>query len=339
MKKASKNYPIDAVITWVDGNDPKWQKSKAEYAKNYSDPESTHAARFRDWDNLDLVVKSIQKNLPWIRKIFIVTAQQTPKWYNKDPQVQLVFHQDFIPQKYLPTFNSHTIELNLHRIKGLSEHFIYFNDDTFVINPMPKTAFFQNGLPCDFGIMSIHCQQKSRMIYDICNNNVSLINEHFKIQSIIKNHREHWFNLKYGTKYNLQNFTLARCPRFPGFKNFHLPQPFLKYTYRVVWQAEPNVLDETCSHKFRTKDDVNQYLIKDWQLCTGDFVPAKVKNRGALIDFEKNDEVSELQKCLNIINKSRIKLLCINDGDDIKDWQKIKQQVNQSLSRKLAKQE
>ena len=334
MKKASKNFPIDAVITWVDGNDPIWKKSKEYYVNQYTNPESTHSARFRSWDNLDIVVDSIKKNLPWVRKIFIVTASQTPHWYNpKDRRVRLVFHEEFIPKKYLPTFNSHTIELNLHRIKNLSEHFIYFNDDTFAIGPMKKTDFFKDGLPCDFGIMSIHCQKKSLMIYDICNNDVAILNEHFDIKNINK-HK--WLNLKYGFRYNLQNLFLFQCPRFPGFLNAHLPQPFLKTTYKTVWKAEPEVLDATCMHKFRTRDDVNQWLLKSWQLCSGNFTPTKLKRRGALIDFEKNATESEIKKCINIINNQKCKLICINDGDTVTHYDHIKKTVNRMLRKRLA---
>ena len=336
MKKAS-NYPIDAVITWVDGSDPKWQKSKAKYAKKYLSPESTNAARFRDWDNLDLVVQSIKQNLPWIRQIFIVTAGQTPKWYDgKDSKVKLVFHQDFIPKKYLPTFNANTIELNLHRIQSLAEHFISFNDDMFVINPMRPTDFFKNGLPCDFGLLHIHCQKQSLMIYDICNNNVSLINEHFDIKNIKKSH---YLNPRYGFKNNLKNLFLLECPRFPGFFNIHLPQPLLKSTCQAVWQTAPDTLDQTCQHKFRTKDDVNHWVIKDWQICTGNFVPISPKNRGALIDFEKNSPKTELAKAVKIIRGHRAKLLCVNDGDTIQDYQTIKQTINTALRQKLTKKE
>lgn len=336
MKKVSRNYSIDAVIAWVDGNDPKWQKQKAKYSGEYSNPESTNNARFRSWDNLHLLVRGIQKNLPWIRNIFIVTNGQIPSFYDpNDSQIKLVFHKDFIDKKYLPTFSANPIELNLHHIKGLSEHFIFFNDDMFIINKMKKEDFFRDGLPCDFGILSIHCQKKSLMIYDICNNDVSLINEHFDFKDTIQNNYKKWFNPKYGLKYNIQNLTLKQCPRFPGFKNFHLPQPFLKSTFYEIWEKEPEVLNEVCEHKFRSRDDVNQWLVKSWQICTGKFFPAKVKNRGILIDFEKNDEQAELQKCLKIIRGNKYKMICVNDGDTIMNYTTIKDQVNTALEQKL----
>lgn len=60
-------------------------------------------------------------------------------------------HEDFLPPEVLPTFSSHAIEMNLHRIPGLTEHFVYFNDDTFLIRPVSETAFFRDGLPCTYG--------------------------------------------------------------------------------------------------------------------------------------------------------------------------------------------
>ena len=70
-----------------------------------------------------------------------------PSWLNvANEKIVVVKHEDFIPKEYLPTFNSHTIELNLHRIKGLSEYFIYFNDDTFILDKLQEKDFFKNGL-------------------------------------------------------------------------------------------------------------------------------------------------------------------------------------------------
>ena len=65
----------------------------------------------------------------------------------------IVKHEDYIPEEFLPTFQSRTIDMNFHRIKDLSEHFVYFNDDMFLINPTTKEDFFVNGLPCDSAVM------------------------------------------------------------------------------------------------------------------------------------------------------------------------------------------
>lgn len=88
--------------------------------------------------------RGVEKFAPWVNRIYFVTWGHIPSWLNlSHPKLKVVRHEEFIPTDYLPTFSSHPIELNLHRIKGLSERFVYFNDDTFLIRPVLQEDFFQ----------------------------------------------------------------------------------------------------------------------------------------------------------------------------------------------------
>ena len=117
---------IDFVILWVDGNDPKWQSEKATYDSNIND-DSNSASRYRDWGLLPYWFRGVEKFTPWVNKIHFVTWGHVPEFLNlNNPKLNIVNHKDFIPEEYLPTFSSHAIELNIHRIPGLSEKFIYF---------------------------------------------------------------------------------------------------------------------------------------------------------------------------------------------------------------------
>src|SRR5699024_8846127 len=139
---------IDFVLTWVDGNDPDWQKVKNQYT--VKDLGDNRDIRFRDWDNLQFWFRGVENFTPWVNKVHFVTWGHIPKWLNiNHPKLNIVYHHDYIPEKYLPTFSSHVIELNLHRIKGLSDRFVYFNDDTFITKTMKESDFFISGLPCD----------------------------------------------------------------------------------------------------------------------------------------------------------------------------------------------
>lgn len=150
-------FPIDVVYTWVDGDDPVWQAMFQAFAfqtkiqaddliKAGRDP-----ARFKSHTELRYSLHSVLKFMPWVRNIYIVTADQRPAWLTAHPRISLVSHRDLIEPAYLPTFNSHVIEAHLHRISGLSEHFIYFNDDVIVARPLPPGHFFQpNGLAAHF---------------------------------------------------------------------------------------------------------------------------------------------------------------------------------------------
>ena len=148
MEKASeKANKVDIVITWVDGNDPKWLSEKRKYSKqaqNASDHEkwADSEMRFRDWGTLKYIFRGIEKYCNWYNKIYFVTWGHVPNWLNtNNPRLVIIKHEDFIPKKYLPTFNSNAIELNFHRIDSLSESFVYFNDDMYVIRKTKKRDF------------------------------------------------------------------------------------------------------------------------------------------------------------------------------------------------------
>lgn len=329
------NNAVDAVITWVNGEDKEWLCKRSQYDSCVRDNEGKNPARYRDWDTLKYVIRGIEKNLSWIRHIYLVTDHQLPTWYQPGGKVIVVDHKEYIPHEYLPTFSSHTIENNIYRIHGISDQFIYFNDDTIILHPMKKEDFFLHGKVRDCASLHIHCVKKSLMIYQISNNDISLINEHFNIAEVLRKNKSGWLNIKYGLKRNLKTIILSNSPRFPGIEQFHMPQAYLKRTFETVWQKEYDVLDETCRHKFRHKNDVNQWLFRDWQLANGDFVPVSPKHRGILIDFEKNDEKDELKKCLTIIRGNSHQMICINDGDTIQDVETIRTSVINALEEKF----
>ena len=111
--KSMHSSTLDFVITWVEG---------------------------KYW------FRGIEKNAPWVHNIYFVTWGHLPAWLNTaHPKLHIIKHTDFIPPQYLPTYNSPTIELNLHRIPGLSENFVYFNDDGFLIRPVTPQHFFKSG--------------------------------------------------------------------------------------------------------------------------------------------------------------------------------------------------
>ena len=122
---------IDIIIPWVDGNDPKWLKERDRISKKYQINEKANSnVRYESWDNLQYVFRGIEKFMPWVDKAFLVTCGHLPEFINVDnPKLRIVKHSDYIPQEYLPTFNSNVIELNYHRIDELSENFIDTKSD------------------------------------------------------------------------------------------------------------------------------------------------------------------------------------------------------------------
>lgn len=140
---------IDAVITWVDGHDPVHRKKLADYLAGLGieRPESASPTRFNQCGELGYCIKSIRRFAPWINTIYVVTDSQTPLFMADFPRENLKFidHRDIFTgfEHCLPTFNSLSIESVLWRIPGLTERFIYFNDDSFLIRPVTPEDFFQ----------------------------------------------------------------------------------------------------------------------------------------------------------------------------------------------------
>jgi hypothetical protein len=143
---------IDAIITWIDSSDKYWQQQRNKFYLKETGVIDNRNVRFPNPEFSDnelyFCVASINKYLPWIRNIFIITCfNQKPSWIDKFPKIKIVDHKDIIPNEYLPTFNTNVIEAYIHRIKNLSEKFIYFNDDFYVNRYLKKNFFFYKNYP------------------------------------------------------------------------------------------------------------------------------------------------------------------------------------------------
>ena len=233
---------VDFVLLWVNGNDPIWLEDYARYASQQEGDK--RIIRFRDWDNLKYLFRGIEKYAPWVRKVHFVTCGHIPDWLNLDaPKLHFVRHRDFIPNHCLPTFNCNPIELNLHRIEDLSEQFVYFNDDTFLIDFVPENRFFRNGLPCDMAALNVLQPSFSGIDHIQCND-IMLINKYFAKRDIIKYHFGKWFNLKYVSQW-YRTAVLLPWHLHTGFVDPHMPNAYLKSTFEKIWELEYEILQKT----------------------------------------------------------------------------------------------
>lgn len=304
------NEKIDFVVPWVDGGELEWKKEKAGYDSGVVSGNSS--VRFRDWGNLEYWFRSVEKFTPWVNRIYFITWGHVPAFLTEShhEKLRVIRHEDYIPQKYLPTFNANTIELNLHRIPELSENFVYFNDDTFILRPMQKTDFFRGGLPCEEAVEEplIPRTEEERLLINYLRlNDVTVINRHFDKREQLKKHFWKWINPVYG-KALIRTFTMLYWNHYAGFKNAHLPVAMKKSTIQKVWDAEPEVMHGTCMHRFRSIEDVNQYVVRYWQVVSGEFVPQKAKGKY----YALQDDI--MQQVKRDIAHPHYDMICVNDA-------------------------
>ncbi len=326
---------IDFVISWVDGNDPKWQKDYFNYKNLKGDK---RVSRFRDWDNLQYMFRSFEYFTPWVNKIYFITYGHTPKWLNLEhPKLVLVNHEDYIDKCGLPIFSSRPIEINFNHIKGLSEKFVYFNDDMFILAPVSPSVFFKKGLPVATALLNVmHDGDTAHMIM----NNVRIINKHTKKRKfkIIFGNMFKWFYPGYGGKL-FRTFLLLFWSRFTGFKIYHHPQGFLKSVYDEVWEKEEELLQKVSASRFRSCHDVNKYLFLYWHFITGKFYPDS-SNRA--FNKRKYKEVGSKDTAISVakhIKNKKYEMYCINDAlsDDNEEFEFCRDTINEALELILPK--
>ena len=307
---------IDFVLLWVNGNDPEWRKQRNYYASKYysNNNYGNEEERFREWDQLKYWFRGVDKNAPWVNRIHFVTCGHLPDWLNlTHPKIHIVKHEDIIPNEYLPVFSSRPVELCIRNIDGLAEQFVYFNDDVFMLTPVKESMFFNQGLPCCNGMIDQFPTNSSFDFFWSCVllQDIKLINKNFKFRTVIKKHWHKFFNPVYGLRQNLNAFLylLTGINHFSYFQPSHCGHPFLKSVFDEVWEKEEEILLNTCSHRFREFDDVNQYLFLWWQICKGVFVPAKIDEFYSFFSMSGN-----LDAICTALRRHETPFICLNDS-------------------------
>ena len=308
-----EDQQIDFVLAWVDGSDPEWQRRKAQIVGDLSTDE--RVLRYREWGLLPYWFRGVEKFAPWVRKIHFICDQEPPAWLNTDhPKLHIVRHEDYLPDAYRPAFSSHPIELNMHRIPGLSERFVYFNDDMYLVSAISPEDFFRHGLPVDNAVMNPIstadlkvAEYENRILYYLFND-VQYLNRRYDLYECIRKHPQKWFSPVYG-KYLRRSLMLLPWQRFLGFLVGHLAQPFLKQTFVKAWETDADILDATSRRHLRDDHDVNQWLLRMFQLAEGNFTPGKPTEKTFFILTENNDEI------IRVITGQKKPMICINDGN------------------------
>jgi capsular polysaccharide phosphotransferase wcwK len=320
------NNKIDLVITWVDGTDPDWLQEKRLYESDVEWSESNNANRYRPSENFKYWFRAVERYADWINRIFFITYGHVPEWLNtKNPKLKIVKHTDYIPQEYLPTYNSNVIELNLHRIEELSEHFILLNDDMYFAAPTTADDFFKENLPKDFGIYLPITPRESFNHIEL--NNTILMNKHFKKKRKPFSEWRKFYSLKLG-KYLVGNIFSIFYSGILGYKNYHIGLSHLKSTFDLIWEKEPKLLEEVSSHRFRQLSDISHYVMSHWNVESGKFMPQS-------IHFGKYFDIWEVEEIQGAIQNEKYKIICINDTDEDGKFSEYDQKIHQSFQSKF----
>jgi len=327
------NGPIDVVIPWVNNLDAEWQKQRREYSTPADGQDRSDAdIRFQNWENLHLWFRAIEQFMPWVNKIFLITCGHLPEFLNTEhPKLRIVKHSEYIPEKYLPTFNSNTIEMNLHRLEDLSENFILFNDDFFPLVETPEEYYFRDDQPCDMAVENIITAKiygGAVMARYTEINNLMIINRYFDKREVQQKHPEKWFCKEYGELLE-RTEAMRYWYDFSGFLKPHFANSMKKSTLQKLWDLEGEALDIASSNRFRAYTDISQYLIRYWQLCEGNFYPRRTEGKAFFVNLDNYQEV------ICGIREQKWPIVCMNETCVGTEFEIVKMAVNEALEELL----
>ncbi len=329
MSKISNLSDIDFIITWVDSSDPSWQNDFNKYRDD-----NTHICRYRDLGTLRYMFRSFDEFTPWVRKIHFVTYGHTPSWLKlSHPKINIVRHEDILPEKALPIFTGCTIELGLGNICDLSEKFVYFNDDMFMIKPTSVDRFFYKNLPKDFFQVGIlyHNSQFSHMIHET----MSLISRSFLTKDVFTMKMiPKVFNMRYGIVPNLRTFlSLIVSRNISRIMEYHHPQPHLKRNFNDVCRIYMDEIEKVKKHRFRYLNSLNQYIFRYWGLINGRFYPYRPRD----VFYKTISSETDILTVINELYKGKHRFICLNDVETISedDFSALKYELKNFLNKIL----
>lgn len=313
---------IDFVVTWVDGSDELWKNEKAKYGQALGDDDRSE--RYRDWGLMRYWFRGVEKYAPWVKTIHFVTCGHLPEWLDtNNPKLHIVRHEDYIPEEYLPTFNSNVPEIYLHKIEGLSEHFVYFNDDMFLLDRVKPRDFFRDGKPYDMlALQAVVANPLNPVMSHLYLNNSIVLSRHFDKRANMKRQPWSYFNISYPPTRFWYNVLECAFPLYTGFYTVHGPSPFCKSTFEEVWQKEGEVLKAMSGNRFRNRNDVTQYLFREWQKLSGEF-----KSGNSQRGFGYFEIAEDNGKLIRTVLGQKCRIICINDTCPDGDMSNVKAQI------------
>ncbi|MEU9353417.1 stealth family protein [Streptomyces griseoloalbus] len=282
-------FPVDVVYTWVDGEEPEMRAKRARYQERGTAEildKETNASRYTSHDELKYSLRSLAMYADFVRHIYLVTDGQKPHWLDdRAPGITVVDHRDIFPPDVLPVFNSHAIETRLHHVPGLSEHYLYLNDDVFVGRRVTAEHFFHGS-----GLMKIPVSP-------------------LKI-GVGKPHAEE--TATNSASKNVRRLLFERFGRMTTNNFMHTPLPQQRETLRALEELFPQDIGRTTASRFRSPQDIAMTapLLYQYALTTGRGVPGKYSFR--YVNISRPDAERRLA---DLRRDRRFDFFCLNDVD------------------------
>ena len=296
-------FEVDAVITWVDGADPAHKHKRDHYLAHAQTPLHDNGTNPHRWvcsDELNFCVRSIANNAPWVRRIWIVTDNQIPVLAplpdEFSAKISIVDHREIFDgyEDALPTFNSLSIETMLWRILGLSEHFLYFNDDVFLTAPATPADFFAGNGPV---LRGKWVDQSAMAESSVSRNDASLLNHFNQINAA-----------------GMIGYTADHV-----FESAHVVHPMLRSVMADLFETYAQDCTRNAGFRFRCADQfLPQSLHNHACLASGNAAILDTRDYlhvavGALDQWS----VEDVHAYLGTAERHEIKFLCVNDLPEV----------------------
>lgn len=289
---------IDYVVPMVFADDVEWQKLHEKVGGRFDSNNTVEHVRYRNWGTERLLIECVMKFMPWLRNIYIMLAQESQKqdWMD-ELGVKVVYHREFIPERFLPIFNSRGMEMFLKNIPGLSDTFIYGNDDMFPVKPLSEEDFFVDGKPCqrykqkDFPLVP-------NQYHRACRNGLNFVAKEFGFE-----YQRTWL------------------------KNGHSIAPILKSSCEHLWKRGGREIEASIT-PYREECNFNQYIYGWYQHFTGNYVEHSPSRKYVNV---KNG----IDGIIEALSGDDYQIVCVNDNEVVDDIELFAKFVRSAIKKKL----
>lgn len=287
---------IDYVVPMVFHVDSQWREDYQRVGGAFT-ISNTSFVRYRSWGTEELLVRAIRKNMPFVRDIIILLSRESQRreWMT-GKGLRVVYHHEFIPDCYLPTFNSRAIEMFLHKIPGLSERFLYANDDMYPLSRLKVTDFFRRGKPC-LHIVEKPYPSAPNGFQQACMSGLNFVAKEF--------------GMSFGKTW---------------LRNGHSVAPILKSTCEHLWEIGGEEIKKSIS-PFRLSRNFNQYIYTWWQYLSGEYIDYAPPRKYVDVKSTTDDVATAIREGTGIV--------CVNDNECVSNYKAYAHAVALALEERI----